>query len=103
MTWRSIMKELSQFLISMERYTDSEDRVLIAKAANFAQLCHEGFSRIEGSSYILHPIAVANILREWQAPPTILAAALLHDIFKRRYSHVRTDVDRKSTRLNSSH
>jgi (p)ppGpp synthase/HD superfamily hydrolase len=82
------MDELLPFLTCMERYNDSEDRVLIAKAAHFAQRCHEGFSRLDGSSYILHPIAVANILEAWQAPPIILAAALLHDVFNRRYSHV---------------
>ncbi len=82
------MKELTQFLTNLERYDDSEDRVLVAKAAHFAERYHEGFSRLDGSPYMLHPIAVASILSEWHAPPVILAAALLHDVFKQRYSHV---------------
>ncbi|HXZ06378.1 MAG TPA: HD domain-containing protein [Ktedonobacteraceae bacterium] len=82
------MNELLQFFTCIESYIDSEGRVLIAQAVDFAQRCHEGFYRLDGSSYILHPIAVANILGEWHAPSEILAAALLHDIFKRRYSRV---------------
>lgn len=82
------MKELSQLLTHLEKYDDSENRILVAKAAHFAERCHEGFFRLDGTSYIIHAIAVASILSEWHAPPAILAAALLHDIFKQRYSHV---------------
>lgn len=80
------MDILPSLFANMEKYVSSEDRVLVIQAAHFAEQCHEGFFRLDGSPYILHPIAVATILSEWQAPPEILAAALLHDIFKRQYS-----------------
>lgn len=83
------MEQLTRLLAKLATYNDSEEgRVLVEKAAQFAERCHEGFFRLDGSPYILHPIAVATILSEWQAPPEILAAALLHDVFKRQYSHV---------------
>src|SRR5215471_5231649 len=83
------MKELIQLLAKLATYDDSEEGgVLVEKAAQFAKTCHAGFSRLDGSPYILHPIAVATILSEWQAPPEILAAALLHDVFKRQYTRV---------------
>lgn len=82
------MQEFARFLTSLEKYAGSEDRVLVTKAAHFAERCHNGFSRLDGSPYMLHPIAVANILRAWHAPPAILATALLHDVFKQRYSHI---------------
>lgn len=82
------MEELTQLLTNLAIYDNSEDGVLVAKVAQFAEKCHQGFSRLDGTPYILHPIAVATILSEWKAPPNILAAALLHDIFKMQYSHV---------------
>ena len=82
------MKELLQLLTNMKSYSNSEDRVLVIRAAYFAEQCHDGFFRLDGSPYILHTDAVATILSEWNAPAEILAAALLHDIFKRRYSSV---------------
>src|SRR5713226_5063313 len=83
------MEQLTQLHSKLATYNDSEEgQVLVENAAQFAERCHEGFFRLDGSSYILHPIEVATILSEWQAPPEILAAALLHDVFKRQYSHV---------------
>jgi (p)ppGpp synthase/HD superfamily hydrolase len=81
------MQELTQLLEKLATYDTSEDgRILVEHAAQFAEACHAGFSRLDESSYILHPIAVATILSEWQASPEILAAALLHDVFNKRYS-----------------
>jgi len=83
------MKELTQLLEKLATYDESEEgRVLVEKAAQFAEWCHAGFSRLDGSPYILHPITVATILSEWQAPVEILAAALLHDVLNTQYSQV---------------
>jgi (p)ppGpp synthase/HD superfamily hydrolase len=82
------MQELTQLLTNLATYDNSEDRILVTKAAQSAEMCHRGFFRLDKTPYIFHPIAVATILSEWKAPPPILAAALLHDIHKRRCSHV---------------
>jgi (p)ppGpp synthase/HD superfamily hydrolase len=91
------MEEFSQFLTLLDRFPQDADRVLITKAAEFAARCHAGFKRLDGSPYILHPLAVAAILNERYAPANILAAALLHDIFKAHYSHVPSQSDLEET------
>lgn len=57
----------------------AEDRELIRKAYEFAEKAHEGQFRASGEPYITHCVAVATILVQLQVPPTVVAAALLHD------------------------
>lgn len=91
------MEELNQLLANLATYNNAEDgRNLVLKAANFAERCHQDILRLEGTPYILHLLAVATILSEWQAPPEILAAALLHDVFKQQYSHLAAGPDLKA-------
>ena len=49
------------------------------KAYNFALKAHEKQKRDEGSPYIIHPIAVANILTELKLDSATIATGLLHD------------------------
>jgi len=82
------MQEFTLRVANLATYDNGDDRNLIMKAAQFAERCHQGFFRLDETPYIFHPIAVATILSEWQAPPLILAAALLQDVFKEQYSHL---------------
>lgn len=82
------MEELSPLLTNLKSYSNDEGRVLVIRAADFAEQCHAGFFRLDRSPYIHHPVAVATMLSEWHAPPEILAAALLHDVFKPQYAYV---------------
>ena len=51
----------------------------LTKAYNFALKAHEKQKRDEGSPYIIHPIAVANILTELKLDSATIATGLLHD------------------------
>ena len=51
----------------------------LSKAYNFALKAHEKQKRDEGSPYIIHPIAVANILTELKLDSATIATGLLHD------------------------
>ena len=51
----------------------------LAKAYDFAVKAHEKQKRDEGSPYIIHPIAVANILTELKLDSATIATGLLHD------------------------
>src|SRR6266487_6136749 len=82
------MQEFTLRVANLANYDNGDDRNLVTKAAHFAETCHRGFFRLDKTPYILHPFAVATILSEWKAPPPILAAALLHDVFKKRYSRL---------------
>ncbi len=54
---------------------------LISKAFNFARKAHEGVRRLSGEPYIMHPLAVAQIVcSEIGLGSTSICAALLHDV-----------------------
>ena len=54
---------------------------IITKAFNFARQAHKGVRRLSGEPYIMHPIAVAQIVcSEIGLGSTSICAALLHDV-----------------------
>ena len=54
---------------------------IIAKAFNFARQAHKGVRRLSGEPYIMHPIAVAQIVcSEIGLGSTSICSALLHDV-----------------------
>ena len=58
--------------------TDSEG--LLASAFDFAFQLHEGQFRASGEPYIVHPVAVADLLRDIGASAPVIAAGFLHDV-----------------------
>ncbi len=52
---------------------------LLRRAHAFASAVHAGQRGKDGSPYIVHPLAVAEIVRESGLPDEVVAAALLHD------------------------
>ena len=57
----------------------TEDIALIRKAWEFCLSHHAGQMRASGEPYIIHPLAVAEVLVEMKLDATAIAAALLHD------------------------
>ena len=57
-----------------------ENPHLIANAFELAYKAHNGQFRASGEPYIIHPVAVADLLREIGASPSVIAAGLLHDV-----------------------
>lgn len=54
---------------------------IITRAFNFAKQAHKGVRRLSGEPYIMHPIAVAQIVcEEIGMGSTSICAALLHDV-----------------------
>ncbi len=58
--------------------TDAEG--LLAGAFDLAFQLHDGQFRASGEPYIVHPLAVANLLRDIGASPSVIAAGFLHDV-----------------------
>ena len=56
------------------------DGALLADAARLAAAAHAGQVRRNGEPYIIHPIAVAEILAGYRLDTATLATALLHDV-----------------------
>lgn len=54
---------------------------IIEKAFNFARHAHQGVRRLSGEPYIMHPLAVAQIVcEEIGLGSTSICSALLHDV-----------------------
>ena len=60
-------------------YNPKADTELIKKAYVFSREAHCAQTRIEGSPYIYHPLAVADILADMRLDTSTIAAGLLHD------------------------
>ncbi|PTN10285.1 GTP pyrophosphokinase [Mangrovibacterium marinum] len=66
---------------SFDQRISEQDRVRIRKAFEFANEAHAGVKRKSGEPYIIHPIAVANIVSaEIGLGATSIIAAILHDV-----------------------
>ena len=70
---------INDLLDKMKHY-GAEARELVLEAYRFADAAHNGQTRDSGEAYIIHPLAVANILVEMGLDTTSILAALLHDV-----------------------
>ena len=64
----------------------------LSKAYNFALKAHEKQKRDEGSPYIIHPVAVADILTELKLDSATIATGLLHDTIEDTHATYNTIV-----------
>ncbi|MFC7441366.1 RelA/SpoT family protein [Laceyella putida] len=72
--------QVEQLLSLAATYLSKDDLVQLEKAYMFAEEAHRGQFRKSGEPYILHPVAVAEILADLRMDVTTLIAALLHDV-----------------------
>ncbi len=77
MNTQPALDELKQ---SLAGYLKPADLGRIEEAYYFSNAAHEGQFRKSGEPYICHPVAVTEILSQWQLDPQTLMAALLHDV-----------------------
>ena len=75
-------KELQEILDKIKKYAPNTDTTLVEKAYYLAKSAHEGVLRKSGEPYIIHPIAVANILVDMQLDIETISAGLLHDVIE---------------------
>ena len=68
--------ELIDKIKSYNRFLNSDS---LNKAYSFALDAHQNQKRDEGVPYIIHPVAVANILTELKLDSATIATGLLHD------------------------
>ncbi|WP_455539953.1 RelA/SpoT family protein [Terrisporobacter sp.] len=75
-------KELQEIINKIKEYAPSTDTTLVEKAYYLAKSAHEGVLRKSGEPYMIHPIAVANILADMQLDIETISAGLLHDVIE---------------------
>ncbi|WP_407941178.1 RelA/SpoT family protein [Nitrogeniibacter aestuarii] len=63
-------------------YLKAEDIGRIENAYYFSRNAHQGQYRTSGEPYITHPVAVTELVADWNLDPQALMAALLHDVME---------------------
>ena len=73
-------KALAEFMEYIHTYLTDDECNQVLKAFELADKAHEGQCRASGEPYIMHPLAVADILAHLQIDHITLMAALMHDV-----------------------
>ena len=84
------MLKSEELINKVKNYNKFLNPETLSKAYDFALKAHEKQKRDEGSHYIIHPIAVANILTELKLDSATIATGLLHDTIEDTYATYNT-------------
>ncbi len=76
------MVDTVNLISKIRKYNPQVNVSLIEDAFEYAKKLHEGQTRLSGEPYIIHPLAVAEILADLEQDQTTIAAALLHDVIE---------------------
>ncbi len=71
-------RTVKKFLLRIKKYPQAQQDKII-DAVNFSKSKHEGQKRKSGEPYIIHPLAVAEILVQLDMDGDTICAGLLHD------------------------
>ena len=85
-------KALADFMEYIHTYLTDDECDQVLKAFELADKAHEGQFRASGEPYIMHPLAVADILAHLQIDHITLMAALMHDVVEDT-SYSKADLD----------
>lgn len=76
------MSTLEALAERLESYMPSSQINQVCRAYFYAEQAHSGQFRQSGEPYIIHPLAVANILADMNLDSQSLMAAMLHDVIE---------------------
>ncbi len=68
-----------ELLLKVKSYNKFLNTKTLTKAYNFALDAHKNQKRVSGDPYVIHPVAVANILTELRLDSATIVTGLLHD------------------------
>ena len=74
------MKKKSEFLDTIKNFNENYDIDMISHAYDVAEEMHRGQLRKSGEPYLIHPMAVAEILADLGMDEETIIAGLLHDV-----------------------
>ena len=84
------MLKSEELINKVKNYNKFLNPETLSKAYDLALKAHEKQKRDEGSPYIIHPIAVADILTELKLDSATIATGLLHDTIEDTYATYNT-------------
>jgi len=89
------MITIEEILERVKKYNPNANLDMIRKAYETAKKVHENEKRASGEPYIIHPLAVAYYLTDFELDDKSICAALLHDVVESGYSLelIRTNFD----------
>lgn len=73
---------IDKLLEKIDKNCNNVDVEMVKKAYDFAEKAHKDQKRESGEPYIIHPIAVAEILAELGMDTNTIVAGLLHDVIE---------------------
>lgn len=73
-------ERLERLIVNIQQYNPSSESDKIRLAFDIAKKAHGGQHRDSGEEYILHPLAVAEILAGLQLDDSAIMAGFLHDV-----------------------
>ena len=77
----------SDYLLNkIKSYNKFSNPEILSKAYNFALNAHKDQKRVSGDPYIVHPVAVANILTDLKLDSATIITGLLHDTIEDTYA-----------------
>lgn len=71
---------IQDLIEKVKAYDPKADTDMLQLAYDFANNAHSGQLRKSGEPYIFHPLATAHILADMRIDPSIVIAAILHDV-----------------------
>lgn len=74
-----IDQSVERLRLAYRSYAENQDTSFLDKAIAFSREAHKEQKRATGEPYIIHPLAVAELLTELEMDQQSLCAALLHD------------------------
>ena len=72
--------DIDKLINKIKAYNPSCQEDKIRKAFEMSQKAHQGQLRDSGEEYIIHPLAVADILADLELDDTSIIAGILHDV-----------------------
>ena len=87
------MLKLDDLINKVKSYNKFLNPETLDKAYNFAVKAHENQKRHSGDPYVIHPVAVANILTELKLDSATIATGLLHDTIEDTHATYQTIKD----------
>lgn len=73
---------IDKLINTMKKYNPNCNEDLIRKAFTIANESHKGQLRNSGEEYIIHPVAVAEILADLQMDDETICAGIMHDVLE---------------------
>jgi len=71
---------IDDLITKVRQYDPTLDRAWMRSVYDLADTAHDGQLRASGEPYVVHPLAVADVLADLEMDRATIAAALLHDV-----------------------